>query len=148
MHGNEAWGWKKLGLKCPSTIPKVHKRHCEACNESFEDREKLKEHMNEKHSENSCEICLKSFSTEELVRHVDKYHFCEICEKRVYSKNKHVYEHHREKSHGCKYCTKVFLVPSQLQAHIAQSHVKGWLILEGILNLISIRLLNFEDGGF
>ena len=104
--------------------------------------------MNEKHSENSCEICLKSFSTEELVRHVDKYHFCEICEKRVYSKNKHVYEHHREKSHGCKYCTKVFLVPSQLQAHIAQSHVKGWLILKGILNLISVRLLNFKDGGF
>ena len=126
-------GLKKPGLKCPSTIPKVHKRHCEACNESFEDREKLKEHMNEKHSENSCEICLKSFSTEELTRHVDKYHFCEICEKRVYSKNKHVYEHHREKSHGCKYCTKVFLVPSQLQAHIAQSHVKGWLISEGIL---------------
>ena len=40
---------------------------------------------------------------------------------------------HREKSHGCKYCTKVFLVPSQLQAHIAQSHVKGWLISESIL---------------
>ena len=88
-------GLKKPGLKCPSTITKVHKRHCEACNESFEDREKLKEHMNEKHSENSCEICLKSFSTEELARHLDKYHFCEICEKRVYSKNKHVYEHHR-----------------------------------------------------
>ena len=94
-YGDEAWGWKKPGLKCLSTITKVHKRHCEACNESFEDREKLKEHMNEKHSENSCEICLKSFSIEELARHIDKYHFCEICEKRVYSKNKHVYEHHR-----------------------------------------------------
>lgn len=116
---------------------------CHICAKKFNKKERLEDHLLDKHSSNppkhACEICgVVASSREALRRHMKWYHtdggseehVCDICgavRKNEMSLKQHRrFMHETKRTHTCEYCMKAFKRAYELTEHLT-IHVGGTL---------------------
>lgn len=133
MHCCEFCDYKTPKLSHIKRHKMIHtgkKYKCDKCPKSFNEKNKLKVHMNSKHKGHAkykCEVCYRTFSSKGgIVYHMQTKHNnthkyrCEVCEK-GFNQLQHYMGHKNTHSgirpHVCDICNQGFSYPSVLVAH-------------------------------
>ena len=112
--------------------------YCPVCASSFQTRCKVFRHIDFKHVEHECDICLKKFPTiGAFQRHRDRIHNdgkgslqCRHCESRFYLKcfldehmrNMHPETNDKRQEFGCLHCDSKFKSKALLMLHRRENH--------------------------
>ena len=133
MHSCEFCDYKTPKLSHIKRHKMIHtgkKFKCDKCPKSFNEKNKLKVHMNSKHKGHAkykCEVCLRTFSSKGgIVYHMQTKHNnthkyqCEVCEK-GFNQLQHYMGHKNTHSgirpYVCDICNRGFSYPSVLTSH-------------------------------